>query len=80
MRDMGRDVHKGLPVDNQLVMRQKQQHVGEGYALAGFVRDASLVVQAIVQVLPPLDSSTVDAAEDPVHLVEIIAADELLVP
>ena len=36
------------------------------------------MVESVVQVLPPLDSSTVDSAQYPFHLVEVIAFDDLV--
>ena len=59
-------------------MGKEEEHVRERDAFARFMRYTSLVVQPVVQVLPPLDSSAVDAAKYGFRLVEIVSIDNLL--
>ena len=61
-------------------MSKEQEHVCERYPLPGFGRDASFVVQPVVEVLPPLDRSPVEVAQDGFGLVQVEPFNDLLVP
>ena len=73
-------LHKRLPIHDELMVGEQQEHVRERDALARLMRYASLVVQSIVKVLPPLDRHAIDPAKQHLGLAEILPVNHLSGP
>jgi hypothetical protein len=66
-----RSLHKGLIIDNQLVMGKEQEHIGERYSLLGLVNDNRFVVQATEEPAASPDILVVDRRQGSVQQPEV---------
>lgn len=62
------------------MVREEEEHIRERNAFAGLMGYTRFMIQAVVQVLPTLDGSSVQVAQDRFGLVEVVAPDYLLKP
>ena len=71
------NAHEGIPIYNELVVGQKQEHLRKRNPLSRMMRHVSLVIQTAVQCLLFLHSSVVDPVESVLQLREINALDDM---
>jgi len=64
-------LHKGLIIDNQLVVGKEQEHIGERYSLLGLVNDDRFVVKATEEPAAPPDILVVDRRQGSVQQPEV---------